>query len=168
MGTPIGSLKVSKGRVSQKINLRDLLGRAPTEFEKDAFVQEALQRIEDRTLDGDDINGDTFTPYSEEYAESKGVSRNSVDLFSDGDMFDSMEDLGSTRDTVNFGIVDGDEAPKAFNHQKGDTLPQREWFGITQEEAEEIIERVSLGELNPNQIEADEADIRTAIRDLLG
>lgn len=164
MAQALGALKASQSKVTQRINLRDLLGRTPSEEEKDAFVLGAIAVIEDRTQSGDDLSGNSFKPYSQDYAEDKGVSRNDVDLFGDGDMFDAIEPVRFTRDTVEYGIVDGDQAPKAYNHQVGDTLPKREWFGITAEEAREIAREIEDENLTE---EVTESDIRIAIRDLL-
>ena len=126
--------------MSQKINLKTRLGRKPTIAELEAFAEIAIERINQRTLDGITVNGGSFTPYSESYADKKGVSRDSVDLFLDGDM------LGSLAHVVDPGagtveiFVNGDlEIKKGFNHHTGDTLPKRPWFGVTTQEVNSIV-----------------------------
>ena len=112
---------------------------------------EALNVIESRTLNGDKVGGGKFQRYSPEYAERKGVTPDSVDLFLDGGMLESLTPISETRNTVTFGIIDGDEAPKAYNHHVGDTLPERPWFGITSNEAKMIIDRIKKDDINEEQ-----------------
>ena len=133
-----GTRVINKTKSEQKINLRTILGRKPSTEEKERFVIAAIEHINNRTLSGEDVEGSKFHPYSEEYADKKGVTRTSVDLFLKGKMLDSIEPGSSTRDTVAFKIDDSEEAKKSYNHNVGDTLPKREFFGITKSEAESI------------------------------
>lgn len=137
-----GKRVISKDKSEQRVNLKTLLGREPTEKEKDSFIAEAIEHINQRTLSGKDLEGSKFQRYSKEYAEKKGVTRDSVDLFLKGDMLDSIEPVEKTKNTVTFGILGSTEALKSYNHNTGDTLPKREFFGITRKEAEAIIKRV--------------------------
>lgn len=140
------------------MNLRKLLGRKPTQSEKTEFAQKAVETITLRTLDGEDVNGRNFTRYSKEYANTKGVTRDSVDLFLTGATLDSIDLQSQTRDTVTFGIEGGFSAEKSEWHNKGKGHnPVREFFGLTTKEAEDIAKdiegpstpdrRISLGEL---------------------
>ncbi len=133
--------------MTQRINLKSLLGREPEPEEKQAFMLEALATIEERTLNGDKVGGGSFQPYTQEYADRKGVSKGSVDLFLDGGMLESLLPIGETRNTVTFGI-EGEEAPKGYNHHVGDTLPERPWFGITDREAKDIAQRIKVSDLS--------------------
>ena len=126
--------------MSQTINLNRYLGREATQQEKLLFAELAVERINQRTLDGRTIHGGKFKKYSEEYANAKGVSRDSVDLFLEGDMLDSVDANVSGADVQI--TLDPEEAPKGYNHQVGDTLPKRQWFGITTAEAKQIAEQV--------------------------
>ena len=135
---PEGKRTINKSKSEQRVNLKSLLGRTPTQREKIAFVELAIDTIENRTLDGVDIDRKKFRQYSAEYAEKKGVTRDSVDLFLTGDMLDSIDPISQTTNTVTFGIEGGTAALKSDNHNKGVTLPKREFFGITQNEAERI------------------------------
>ncbi len=139
-----GSMVVSLSELSQEIDLKEYLGRKPSASEKKLFADLAVDTIANRTLDTDDINGIAFAKYSEAYAEKKGVTVNSVDLFLDGDMLggigrrSSKEKVGS----VFLQMKKGLQTKKGYNHQVGDTLAQREFFGITDDEAKSIAREI--------------------------
>ena len=141
----IGKITITKKKTQQKINLRELLGHAPSDEQKKLFTEMAIERINERTLNRTDINNRKFTKYSKEYASKKGVTRNSVDLFLEGDMLSSIQPLEETRDTVVFGIDSSEEKQllKSHGHNKGGgNLPQREFFGITEKEAKKIVKNL--------------------------
>jgi hypothetical protein len=143
MAEIIGNLTITKNRTEQKINLRELLGAKPTSSQVEQFAREAIEVINQRTLNGDDINGETFEPYSEEYARKKGVSVDSVDLFLTGNMLDAMDITNQTPETVTIGIKGGEDALKSFAHNTGDgKAKKREFFGITKYEAERIASKI--------------------------
>lgn len=122
----------STKKVAQKFNLKDLLGYKPSEAQKELFFNLAVDKMVNRTADGIDVDGRTFTEYSESYAEKKGVSRSAVDLILTGDMLSSFQSSSTQPNMVEIKI-EGEEAPKAYNHDVGDTLPKREFFGFKRE-----------------------------------
>lgn len=131
-------ISLSEKVMSQEVDLRELFGREPKPVELAAFEEGAVETIIKRTQSGNDKNGDPFKEYSPDYAEQKGSS--DVDLTLMGDMLLGVQ----TRRTGN-GVeiyLEGDQVPKGYNHQVGDTLPKREWFGLTEDEAREIANRV--------------------------
>lgn len=140
--------KLSQSEIYQEIDLGDLLGRKPTRDEAQAFAQEAIERIIERSQSGQDINGRKFKEYTKDYAEEKGVSRGDVDMTLFGDMLLSI-DSRISGDRVRIEIP-SDEAPKAYGHISGfkghPTIPQgkykRDFFGLTKDEAEQIAESV--------------------------
>jgi hypothetical protein len=133
--------------MSQTINLNRYLGREATQQEKTLFAELAVETINNRTLDGRTIHGGKFKKYSEEYADKKGVSRDSVDLFLEGDMLDSVDaNVSGPNVEITLG---SEEAPKGYNHQVGDTLPKRQWFGITTTEARQIADQVRQPDPEP-------------------
>jgi len=128
--------------MSQEINLKRYLGRNPTESEIEAFAEEAIERINIRTLDGETVHGGAFKRYSKAYAEKKGVSQDSVDLFLDGKMLNALN-YEQSDNGVKIVIDDNLETKKGFAHHTGDnSLPKRPWFGITTDEARQIAESV--------------------------
>jgi len=144
-----GSLTVSLNELSQEINLKDYLGRKPTAKEKKFFADLAIDTIENRSLDGKNINGKKFKKYSVEYAEFKGVTRDSVDMFLEGDMLESMKrnKKRESEETVYIHLADDLETKKGYNHMtrksKANPLPKREFFGLNDEEAKEIAKEIN-------------------------
>ena len=123
----------SQKKVSQRYNLKELLGYKPSREQKELFYNLAVDKIVNRTANGKDINNSNFTPYSESYADKKGVSRNAVDLILTGDMLSSFEENQAQPNMVEIKIEGGVDAKKAYNHDVGDTLPKREFFGFNRE-----------------------------------
>jgi hypothetical protein len=164
--------KYSKSEVSQKFNLKKLLGYEPTDYQKELFFELVAERIVERTSNGKDINGSKFTRYSEDYAEKKGVSRDSVDLILEGDMLQSFEPEAQ-KNIVKIKMADGVETLKAYNHNVGDTLPQRTFFGITKDnELKRIIkavdqEKPSKSEKTTTERAVDLAELRRAIQETI-
>lgn len=132
--------KYSKKEVSQRFNLKELLGYEPSEDQKKLFYELAVDAMAQRTLNGDDINGENFAPYSPNYAKKKGVSVNSVDLVLTGEMLSSFEESQVQKNVVKIKIAEGDNTLKAYNHNVGDTLPQRQFFGL--KDVDPIIKKV--------------------------
>jgi len=139
-----GKLTVSLSELSQEINLKDYLGRKPTAKEKQLFADLAVDTIVNRTLDGQTVNGGKFKKYSKDYAALKGVTRDSVDLFLEGDLLESIGRRSSKEkvNTVKIQMKKGLQTKKGFNHQTGDTLPKREFFAVTDQEAKSITEEI--------------------------
>ena len=135
-----GKSKISKDEISQEINLKRLIGQEPTDQQKRLFADLAIELINQRTLSGKSVSGSNFKKYSKAYAELKGVTRDNVDLFLSGGMLNSIKRDQSSEDAsrVKLTIEKGIETLKAYNHQVGDTLPKRPFFGITSSEAKEI------------------------------
>ena len=159
--------KYTKREVSQRFNLKELLGHEPSEDQKKLFYELAVDSMAQRTLNGDDINGSTFTPYSEDYAKKKGVSRNSVDLVLTGEMLSSFEESQVQKNVVKIKIAEGDNTLKAYNHNVGDTLPKRQFFGLN--DVDSIIKKVKSLK-NDTKAERKEkidlASIRSALNDI--
>lgn len=144
--------KYTKSEVSQRFNLKQLLGYEPSNIQREFFHDLVNERIEDRTKDGRDINNKKFRPYSSEYAEFKGVSRGDVDLTLNDNMLQSFDDSNSAEQAniVKVQMKPGTQTLKAFNHNTGDTLPQRTFFGVNNKrELEPLLREVD--ELRPVQ-----------------
>lgn len=150
--------------------LRPLLYRS--DF-KDDFGLRVIDKIVDRTLEGKDKEGKTFTGYSKEYRESdtfqiyKGGQRR-VDLKLSGEMLASMQVRASgTNITINF--VDELNAAKAHGHitgmsgRKGGVV--RDFFGVSTDEADEIMRDLVT---EYAQGEASDAQARALIREIAG
>ena len=127
-------------KMSQEIDLGEILGRAPTQNEIAAFQEEAIEKIIERTQSSKDIDGRKFTKYSAAYAEEKGSDK--VDLTLMGDMLLSV-DARNRGGVIELFIDDDLNTKKGYNHQVGDTLPKRTWFGLNAKEADEIAKRIN-------------------------
>ena len=54
-----------------------------------------------------------------------------------GSMLASVDLIGDRADKIEIGI-DNEEAPKAYNHIVGDTVPARPWLGLTPKDLEKV------------------------------
>lgn len=146
--------KITKKRTQQIINLEEEFGvdlRRNTAL-KQALGQAIIDKMLKRTSEG---NGIIFTkdgkgrrvklksPYSDKYAESDefkafGKKKNKVNMELTGDMLASIDILRSRGNELVIGIDDPEEVEKSFNHNTGDTVPKRPFFGVSKKELREI------------------------------
>lgn len=173
MATLAGSKTITLAEMSQEINLKRYIGKDVTDDQKRLFLELAIDYINNRTLDGKELGGSkSFVPYSEEYADKKGVSRFNVDLFLEGDMLESIDGEPSNGNNVKIKLEGDLQTKKGFNHQTGDTLPKRPWFGLTADETKALanIVKESSGSSN-NDSSGDDgtftlAELNAAINSL--
>lgn len=137
--------KYSKSEVSQRFNLKELLGYEPSERQKKLFYDLAINKMVQRTANGNDIDGGEFQPYSPQYAKKKGVSVNAVDLILTGGMLESFEDSQTRQKNIlKIKVASGEQTLKSYNHNVGDTLPKRTYFGFNDpSDLEDIVSRVN-------------------------
>ena len=168
MAKLVGNTNISLDELSQEIDLTRYVDGEVTDEAKEAFAIAAIERINQRTLDGNNIHGRKFKKYSKDYAAKKGVSRDSVDMFLDGDMLNSL-DYELTDNGVKIKIGES-EVKKAYNHQTGDTLPKRQFFGLIGEEVRAISDAIKEDVDIVSDIAESEsftlADLTAAIRQL--
>ena len=138
---------IKKDKVSQIFNLREMFGvdvsNAPEIRE---VVGEAiLNRIRERTANGAGIGGSPFSngKYSDSYAESiefvaAGKDQHEVNMELSGDMMALMDVISQTPNTIEIGWSDSTQNAKAYNHNTGDTVPKRPFFGLSKSEIREI------------------------------
>lgn len=161
-----GKKIISQDEMSQEIDLKRYLGDDATPEQKQLFAELAIEQINQRTLDGKTIHGGNFKKYSKEYADFKGVSRDSVDLFLEGDMLDSLEtqeDGNKIKITIGGDSV---ETKKGYNHHIGDTLPKRPWFGLTTDEVRTITDAILAEADVTEQATFTLAELTAALREL--
>ena len=147
--------KFSKKEVSQKFNLKTLLG---VDFSKDPDLrdqigQAIIDKIIERTASGKDVRGRDFKAYSKEYKSSDDFkdykSSSKVNMELRGRMLDDIDILSQSANMIKVGFEDELETLKAFNHNIGQTVPRREFFGIQKKELADIKRefRAELSEL---------------------
>lgn len=141
----IDGLTLTENEVSQELNVSEILGvdvsKEPRIVQE--FGQAVVDRIVDRTEDGKDVNGRSFKGYSAQYVNSEEFeefdkSPSDVNMTLTGRMMESV-DFDQSSDTVKVQVGDGDvETAKAFNHNTGDTVKKRQFFGVNKKEINEI------------------------------
>jgi len=140
---------------------REILGEAVVEY------------IRNRTLDGLDKNNRKFAKYSKKYAEAKGVSRDSVDLFLSGDMLEALKVLSHKSGEITVGFDKDDPLNgraegniKGTYGQDSKVAPARDFLGITKKDLSGILnaadEEITLTD------DSIDAIARRAARDILG
>lgn len=160
-----GAKTISISQMSQEINLKRYFGRDASDAEMKTFAELAVEYINNRTLDGHELGGTkSFTPYTKEYADKKGVTRGSVDLFDDGDLLNSIDAGAGDGNNVRIELEGELETKIGFNHHTGDTLPARPWFGLTREEAKLLADK-SKGK-DPENSTTTLAELKDAIASL--
>lgn len=122
-------------KVSQTIDLKEFLGvdlssRPDLKLEIGQAIADAIKK---RTESGVDISGNSFKAYSSSYrnaAEFKAFGKGSkVNMTLSGEMLDSIDVESRDGNQIEI-FIDGDVAARAYNHNVGDTLPKRQFFGV--------------------------------------
>lgn len=95
-----------------------------------------VRRIVDRTQGGLDVDGRTQRPsYSQAYKDSfefQALGKtNRVNLTLLGSMMGLLSVKNVDRQIITIGWNDSTENAKGFNHNTGDTLPRREFLGLS-------------------------------------
>jgi hypothetical protein len=152
-------VKATLDKVSQTINLNEVVGADISGDEKlvSKMGQAIIDYMDTRVEDGLGYGRKKLkSPYSKAYSESlnfvaAGKTKNHVNMRLSGDMMASIDILDTSGAEITLGI-EGSEAPKAFNHQTGDTVPKREFFGVTKEEIKKYIVSEFKDEINAKKV----------------
>lgn len=103
-----------------------------------------IKKIQLRTLEGKDLDGKRFAPYSKSYSQSldfklAGKSPKAVDLRFTHEMMQGMTVLHSEVGSVTIGFISDAANKKAEWAQADDNGPARKFFGITPTELQAIV-----------------------------
>lgn len=106
-------------------------------------ANEAIMKIKKRTQDNNrQVGGSGFKGYSEEYKESEAYEAynksSSVNMTLTGDMMGALDILSVDESKAVIGFRDETNIKKAYNHNVGDTVPKREFFGLNGKELSEL------------------------------
>ena len=147
------------------------MGYAPSEEQKELFYNLAVEKIQERTSGGKDIDNRKFTRYSKGYADKKGVSRSSVDLILTGEMLTSFDE-STTRDKVILKINESNTGKAhgnitgSYGRPSGDSSKARDFFGFKNEkQIKDVIQTVDSAKESSTS-SFDLAALRAAISDL--
>jgi hypothetical protein len=135
-----------KTKVQQTFNLKEIFDGISFKDEralKEAIGQAIIDKIIERTKSGVDINGKAFKNYSKSYIESDefkafGKNKKEVNLTLSGAMLDTMDIISEDGNKITIGWDDDTEIAKAFNHNTGDTVSKRQFFGLKSKDIKEI------------------------------
>lgn len=142
---------LSEDKVSLEIDLEKLFGNKVTDpVIRRQIAEDLIEKIEKRTNSGIGVNGtgkevELKSPYSEMYANSDefkafGKKKNKVNMKLTGSMMASLNMVNENSKYIEIGI-DNEEAPKAYNHMVGDTLPKRPFLGLTSKDLDSVKEK---------------------------
>lgn len=103
-----------------------------------------IKKIQLRTLEGKDVDGRPFAPYSKAYTESldfKLANKDAhiVDLRFTHEMMNAMKVIHSSLGNVTIGFVNLAAAQKAKWTEADDNGPSRKFFGISKSDLDAII-----------------------------
>ena len=138
------NIKVTKAEVSQTIDLQEIAG---VDLSGDpalmgAIGQALVDKIVERTKSGKDINNKALKAYKKSYKESDQFEAfakdNKVDMELSGNMLSDI-DLETPNGSVKIFMGTPLNTLKAFNHITGDTVTQREWFGLRDSDVEDVL-----------------------------
>lgn len=138
---------ISLSKIEQEFDLVEMFGEAIKgdpdllTIIGERIIEKMLARV---TEDNKGINGRQLKkPYSKAYINSAafdayGKSPNDINMTLTGDMLADIDVLKSTPKKIVIGFTSDDQIPKAYNHNVGDTLPKRPFFGLNEKEIKEI------------------------------
>lgn len=142
--------------------------------ERELLAESVIEFIRLRTLEGKDKNNRKFAKYSKAYAERKGVSRDSVDLFLSGELLEELKPLSHKSGEIVIGYDKGNDelngkAEGNILGTYGNSTPVtkgRDYLGITKKDLSSIVR--TLGEEVTLTDQDIDAIARQAARDILG
>jgi hypothetical protein len=112
---------------------------------KQAIGQKIIDKIQERTQqDGRDglLGNSSSKGYSKQYRNSLDFDAagkgSKVNLTLTGDMLETMDVVDISGNEVVIGWQSREEQLKAGNHITGDTVPKRDFFGLTRSDISEI------------------------------
>jgi hypothetical protein len=141
----IPGLTLSIDNVSQTIDLGELfdVDLSNNREMRMAIAQAIIDRIKERTEEGKDVRGNAFAKYSKNYIGSDEFaafdkSASDINMTLTGNMLAQLDVIEDDSNSITIGWDDSTEIKKAYNHNVGDTVTRRQFFGITAQELNDI------------------------------
>ena len=138
------NMKVTKEEVSQTFDIETEFGVDLSDEPRlrDEIGQAIIDRIRERCVDdNEDYLNRPLKKYDEDYVESDAFddfnkSEADVNMTLTGKMLESI-DFEDNQSVIKIEVAKK-ETPKAYNHQIGDTVERRSWFGMSKKEIGDI------------------------------
>lgn len=113
----------------------------------------ARQIIRQRTLNGNDINGAPFKPYSQATVEIRAAIGKKTDIVNLEDTNAMLGSLttDSNNDGATVGLSNANAAAYGLSHQLGEGVPKREWFGLSKAEGQKLSTDISKRVIDRNK-----------------
>lgn len=110
-----------------------------------------IKKIQLRTLEGKDLNGQPFAQYSKRYTDSLDFrladkDPNSVDLRFTHEMMNAMRVASTATGSITIGFISLAAEQKAKWAEADDNGPSRKFFGISKSELDQIVAQFSAPE----------------------
>lgn len=141
-------LTLTLDEVSQTIDLNQITGVDLSE-RPDLVLelgQKIIDKVLERTSNGKDVSEKPFAQYSDQYKDSRRFKllkdTSKVNMQLTGEMLGDMDIIDTDPSKFKFGFRDEAETKKAFNHNTGDTVPKRQFFGIRSKDLKEIVQEL--------------------------
>lgn len=153
-----------KNKMELRVSIKDDLGLDIPNGDtglREAIGQALIDTIIGRTQSGRNVNGRTFTKYSDSYKEATG-KKDPPNLTLSSDMLESLDVIKVTNEFITIAIAQSDQTPKAFNHDQGDTLPRREFLGIQKRELKSIASKFKKSEITEEETQVIDEEIAEA------
>lgn len=144
--------------------------------DREILAEAVVEYIRVRSLDGIDKNGRKFPKYTADYAKSKGVSRDSVDLFLSGELLENLQVLSHKNGEVIIGYDKSDdelngkaEGNILGTYGQSEPIPgkKRDFLGITKKDLNGLLDAQESEEITLNDDDID-AIARRAAERMLG
>lgn len=166
-------IKATLSEVSQTFDLEEITGADLSGFPELGLTigQAIIDYIIERVDSGRGLGGQQLRPpYSDAYEDSLAFkafnkSKNDVNMRLTGQMLADLDILEFDGNRIKIGFSDETETAKAYNHQTGDTVPRRPFFGLTESELNNIIDEFSADIQAASERDEDKGLIQT-LKDL--
>jgi hypothetical protein len=141
----VPGLKLEINEVSQTIDFDEVFDADLSDNRelRLAIGQAIIERILERTEEGRDIHGNRFAAYDKDYVKSltfraHNKSEGEINMTLKGDMLAQIDIIEEDANAIKIGWDDDTENAKAYNHNTGDTVKKRQFFGVTAGELAQI------------------------------
>lgn len=139
---------VKKYEVYQSIDLQEFGLEKISKKDLEHIGEIAIDFMKKRIASGVGYNGFDLksVPYSKDYKESLafkawGKRPSKVNMKLTGDLLELMDVIGTEKSELTIGWDSELQNKKSFNHNYGDTLPKRKFFGLNKKEMAQIIKQ---------------------------